>query len=292
MKRIILSAVLLLACYTTALRAQMVINIVNPNESMKADSIDDVRFAAQYLLKFVPDPANPENILDETMMLKVGTKASEYYSYNRFVTDSLFREELKRNNGQINRQRTPGDKTNEGMVTHRIYKNYPAGKVTTLDQVASGRFRCEETNVQPEWELLDDVTIDVIGYPCQKAVCHFKGRDWTVWYTLDIPRSEGPWKLFGLPGLILKAEDSQKHYVFECTGLINQTGQPMMFGAEGYQKVSRKDLFTVYERFAADPVGYITSTNPNVKIVIKNEDGVMNTTPKNTPYNPIELSEK
>ncbi len=292
MKRILLSAALLLACSTTTLQAQMVINIMNPNESMKADSIDDVRFVVQYQLKFMPDPQNPENILDETMMLKVGTKASQYYSYNRFVTDSLFREELKRSNGNITRRRTPGDKTNEGMVTHRIYKNYPTGKVTTLDQVASGRFRCEETNEAPEWELVDDDAQTLIGYPCQKAVCHFKGREWTAWYTPDIPRSEGPWKLFGLPGMILKAEDSKKEYVFECTGLINQTGEPLMFGADGYQKVSRKELFTVYERFAADPVGYITSTNPNVRISIRNEDGEMNKTPKNTPFNPIELAEK
>ncbi len=291
MKQLLLSAALLLACVSTGLKAQMVLNVMNPNESMKADSIDEVRFVAQYQLRLMPDPQKPENLLDETLMLKVGNKASQYYSYTRFVTDSLFREELKRNNGRITRQRTSADKTNEGMVTHRIYKNYPAGKVTTLDQVASGRFRCEEAIEQPAWELSDD-TLTVIGYPCHKAVCHFKGRDWTAYYTMEIPRSDGPWKLYGLPGMILKAEDSEKQYVFECTGLINQVGEPLLFGAEGYQKVSRKELFTVYERFAADPVGYVTSTNPNIRIVIKDEDGGEAKTPKNTPFNPIERAEK
>ena len=54
---------------------------------------------------------------------------------------------------------------------------------------------------------------------------------------------------------------------------------------------SRRDLNKVYERYAKDPVGFITSTAPNVKLTVKDEQG---NTLKNfeLPYNPIELSEK
>ena len=78
-------------------------------------------------------------------------------------------------------------------------------------------FLCEEKEEMPEWTLLPDTTT-LLSYSCQKAICHFKGRNYTVWYTLEIPVSEGPWKLFGLPGLIIKAEDDKKHYTFNCTG--------------------------------------------------------------------------
>lgn len=54
----------------------------------------------------------------------------------------------------------------------------------------------------------------LIGYSCQKAVATFLGRKWTVWFIPDIPIQDGPWKLWGLPGLIIQAED--KDYSFTC----------------------------------------------------------------------------
>ncbi|MDR2969392.1 MAG: GLPGLI family protein [Tannerellaceae bacterium] len=261
-----------------------VINVVDPNEVMKAEPIDEVRFVVQYELTSVPDTLNPDKTESETMMLKVGDKSSQYYSYNRFVTDSIFREKL-RTSGRIVKQQASD--SNPGRQTARIYKNYPSGKTTTLDQIVMSRFRCEEENEIPQWELLPD-TATLLSYPCQKAVCRFKGRDYEAWFTTEIPRGEGPWKLQGLPGLILKASDTQGHYRFECTGIIRpQAGDMLMFGADNYQPVSRKDLNTAYKRYAADPLGYVTATAPNVKVTIMNESGEVQK-PKDTPFNPIE----
>ena len=47
----------------------------------------------------------------------------------------------------------------------------------------------------------------------------FKGRKWTVWYSAEIPISDGPWKINGLPGLILDAVDSDSLYHFYCVGM-------------------------------------------------------------------------
>lgn len=277
---------MMLSLQSTRLYAQMAISIADPNESMKAEVIDEVQFVVQYQTKMMTDTLNPENITEESMILKVGAKSSEYYSYTRFVTDSLFKEQLKASGTGLVRRNKADD---HGIITYQIYKNYPAGKVTTLDKIAMSRFRCEENNETPVWQLLSD-TMTILSYPCQKAVCHFKGRDYEAWFTPEIPRNEGPWKLHGLPGLILKASDSQGHYTFECTGLIN-TKENLLFGAERFENVSRKNLDKIYERYANDPVGFVTSSNPNVKIVIKDESGE-NKSVKNMPYNPIERSSK
>lgn len=267
--------------------AQMIINILDPNEAAKVDSIDELRFVAQYKLQFMPDTVNPDKLLEETMMLKAGAKTSLFYSYTRFVTDSVMRAGMKRNNGRVHLDHKD---QNPGNITYRICKNYPSGKVTTLDQVGNSRFRCEEENEMPEWELLPD-TMTFLSYACQKATCTFKGRDYVVWYTPEIARSEGPWKLHGLPGLILKAEDSRGHYRFDCTGIEqSRSGEPLLINTSGHESVSRKNLNRVYERYAKDPIGYVTSTSPNVKIVVKNESGE-SVQPKDTPYNPIEIKE-
>ena len=281
-KLLFITGLLIVSLQAVLVNAQMALTIANPNENIKEEPIDDVQIIVQYQTKMMPDTLKPENITDESMVLKVGTKSSTYYSYTRFVTDSLFKEQLiKSGNSVIRRERS----SEMGIVTYQIYKNYPTGKVTTLDRIAMNRFRCEEENEVPAWQLLTD-TMTILSYHCQKAICHFKGRDYEAWFTSEIPRSEGPWKLHGLPGLILKAADSQGHYSFECTGLIN-ADEKLMFGAEGYEPISRKNLNKIYERYAIDPVGYITSSSPNVRIIVKDESGE-NKSVKNMPYNPIE----
>jgi len=40
-------------------------------------------------------------------------------------------------------------------------------------------------------------------YDCRRAIGKFRGREYEVWYTTDIPIPGGPFKLGGLPGLIL-----------------------------------------------------------------------------------------
>ncbi|RQE01044.1 GLPGLI family protein, partial [Prevotella intermedia] len=59
-----------------------------------------------------------------------------------------------------------------------------------------------------------------LGMECKKATTNFRGRYWEVWYTEDIPISQGPWKLCGLPGMILKA-NSPKFMLIEAVTFYN-----------------------------------------------------------------------
>lgn len=268
------------------LQGQVRINITNTSEVVKAEPIDDVLFTIQYETSFIADTLKPDRVQNETMMLKVGRKSSVYYSYARFLTDSII--EVDRANGASMEVIAKHAQQYAPKVSYKIYKNYPAGKLTYTDQLATNRFRCEEENGNQQWTLLPD-TMTLLSYPCQKAICHFRGRTYEAWYTPEIPRSEGPWKLQGLPGLILKAQDTQGHYTFECTGIINaRDDEKLTYSAQSYEPVSRKDLNKMYERQAADPIGFIKATAPNVTVVIRDESGQAMKDPKNTPYNPIE----
>ena len=297
MKKLVFMAFVSLVAGVTTLSAQISMGSLSMpgpgSQSSRTTPIDRVQFVAQYEMSFVQDTSNPDNISEETMILKVGDRTSQFYSYTRFVSDSLMMVQMQQSGGMMVRMERPGSggsASQSGQITYQIFKNHPAGKVTTLERIGPNQFRCEETNAYPEWEVLPD-TATILGYPCHKATARFKGRDWMVWFTPAIPRSEGPWKLCGLPGLILYAEDSQRHFVFECTGLLNaQPDEMIQYGADNYEPVSRQALNRNYERFAADPIGYITSSSPNIRVMMKDGEG-SNITPKNIPYNSIELSE-
>lgn len=51
-------------------------------------------------------------------------------------------------------------------------------------------------------------------FNCSKAVGKYKGREYIVWYSKDIPIMLGPWKLHGLPGVIVEANDSENYIQF------------------------------------------------------------------------------
>lgn len=273
----------------TATQAQLTISIYTPEEAARAEVIDQTLFTAQYQTCSVGDTLHPENRIEETMWLKVGASRSVFYSYARALVDSILEKDRAAN--------APREVIDEHLrqyssrLAYQVYKNYPAGKVTFLDAVGASRFRCEEANERPLWQLQPD-TATIIGYACRKAVCRFKGRSYEAWYTPDIPRSEGPWKLHGLPGLILKASDSQGYFTFTCTGIRqNHADEPICYPGKSYEPVSRKELQKIYARYAADPLGYLALTAPHIQVTVVGDDGKP-THPKHTPFNPIEKTEK
>ncbi|SFK66339.1 GLPGLI family protein [Porphyromonadaceae bacterium KH3CP3RA] len=288
-KKCFMKKILFFACLFSvnlAVFAQR-ISIPDLGSYNKLKPIDSLIFTIQYDAFIVEDIKNPDNLTKETMMLRVGKNVSEYYSYTSFIADSVFRRHIQAGTSQ----RIINDQLQQygfGVISHRIYKNYPKGQLTLLDRIATDNFVVEEPMPKIDWTIHSD-TATVCGYSCQKATTHLYGRDYEVWFTYEIPRSDGPWKLHGLPGLILKAEDTQKHYRFVCTGIEqNQISSPIEIPDTSHKEVSRKELNKLHERFNADPQGYIKVNAPNVKIIVK--DNMGNDIRKmSNPYNPMEL---
>ncbi len=74
-------------------------------------------------------------------------------------------------------------------------------------------FYVAEKTPKIEWKLIKE-TKKIGDFTANKATCSFRGRDYTAWYILDVPLPYGPWKLQGLPGLIIEAYDTHKEMYF------------------------------------------------------------------------------
>lgn len=68
------------------------------------------------------------------------------------------------------------------------------------------------------WEIGSDSKI-IKGLECKKATGKFRGRTYTAWFTEEIPYRYGPWKLFGLPGVIIAATDAEHQVVFNAKNI-------------------------------------------------------------------------
>lgn len=54
-----------------------------------------------------------------------------------------------------------------------------------------------------KWDITNQRKL-LLNYQCIEAKTTFHGRNYTAYYTEDIPISDGPWKFSGLPGMILE----------------------------------------------------------------------------------------
>lgn len=173
----------------------------------------------------------------DTMALEIGATTSKFYDPARLGRDSILSERI--NNMQnisqditkitilkdenaidlSNKQGTISSKSNEGE-SYQIYKDRLSNTVKVIDYSALARdvFMYEEQIGALPWKITKEKET-IQSYTCQKATLSFRGRDYIAWFTSDIPVNDGPWKFMGLPGLILKVEDSKQLFSFTMVGI-------------------------------------------------------------------------
>lgn len=287
--RIIFLSLALASLFASKAEAQIT---VTDGIKIENDTIGEAQLLVQYETRYIVNTNRPEDVTEETMMLEVGKNLSKFYSYTKYVCDSIIALDYANKASQetINEHLKQYGK---GRLSERTFKGYPTKKVTTIDEVAGmTRLRCEEPEERPQWKILEE-NDSILSYLCGKAECRFKGRTWTAWFTAEIPVSDGPWKLFGLPGLILKAEDSEGHYTFTATGVEQcRKYRPILYDGKKHEPVNRKAYEKIHERYYADMVGFIMGSTPNVKVETRDENGNIVSGPKNIPHNPLERNSK
>ena len=164
-------------------------------------------------------------------------------------------------------------------------KNYPKKGETMFEEIHNmNEYRCIEKIETPNWQIIPDSATIIMNYPCQLAKADFKGRTWFVWYSEDIPISEGPWKLYGLPGLILRAYDAQHQFYLNAIGMEDLKGKEPLKYAKSEKKaevVSQSDLTKIKQMDDGEELFRdIKSTDENGKpIKLK---------PRKRIFNPIE----
>ncbi|MBQ8520425.1 MAG: GLPGLI family protein [Bacteroides sp.] len=145
------------------------------------------------------------------LTLRAGKNVSAFYQADKKTHDSI----SNRNTDYVIatfRDKEAFRKSSE-WETETVFKNFPTGKVTNHTRHSLCNWIYEEEWEKPIWEITDS-TSTIGGYECILAASDYRGRRWYAWFAPEIPISEGPWKLCGLPGLILEARDERNHYQY------------------------------------------------------------------------------
>ena len=156
-------------------------------------------------------------------------------------------------------------------VSFAVYKHLPAmNELTYTDEIFRYLYYYEQELPAIDWQMQNADSV-VCGYSCSKAVGKWRGRRWTVWYSMDIPIDDGPWKLQGLPGLILHAEDAQGDFFFTCVG-IEEKRSPIILWGDHMRKCTPEWFQREITEFWKDQSGYVSFRNGMPKPDYSNTD--------------------
>lgn len=153
-----------------------------------------------------------------------------------------------------------------------VVKSTDTNVMKVYDTAGMEQYVVEEPIENIDWTLSEDSLKNVLGYDCIMATADYHGRKWTAWFTPEIPLQAGPWKLAGLPGLILEADADNGVYSFVATGIQNTTRQiSPVYLADRYEKVSRKDLLKAQRSFFDNPLGQINAKFGDKGVVVSGD---------------------
>lgn len=208
--------------------------------------------------------------------LAIGRDYAKSYNDYYFRRDSLFTYKYKQLVSSYSCDLIPCEE-----LIYRITDK----KIVVFNRVINGP-AClvvyEDSFPLIEWTVTNDTPVTISGYTCYKAIGNFGGREWTAWFAPDTPIPYGPWKLYGLPGLVIQAQEADGCYKFELIR-IKQSKRPILWYECPYRNTTIKE-WKKYERsvhrnpiaFAGEDVWYMYKGR-------RLDDSW------SLPYNPLEL---
>ena len=138
--------------------------------------------------------------------------------YDKVLNKSLYtvlKKDINTNTGLKNGNSIVIGSNNIG--NEQIYSDFNTSEMVIHEQIDIEMMNFVEKIPPIQWKLINETKTEN-NLKLNKATTSFRGRNYTVWYTLDIPVNVGPWKLHGLPGAIVTVEEDKGKYSWVLTG--------------------------------------------------------------------------
>ena len=182
-----------------------------------------------------------------------------------------------------------------------VWTGYPEGQTTVREFIFPHDYEGYESTPDIVWTLTDD-TLTIGGYYCQTATCKFRGVAWTVCYTEEIPSSAGPWRLRGLPGLIVKAENEAHTFCLtelrkEASSITAPEHRPDVQRMKYAKLLKHRNEIYGNRQYAKNPTYYVPDLGGSINNMdVLNHDGLQLVFANGHPlltkahvYQPLEL---
>lgn len=222
--------------------------------------IDTCYLRVTYQFDFATDTLGTRK--QDLQSLNVGRHCAHFYSILADQIDSAaYRNRQKKGNARIDDDINPYEwlgNTRQGRYED-VYSDYPMrGMMRVVSRFLSTDYIYSQVEDKSMWDYNGVEIQKVLGYTCLKATARLYGRQWEVWYTPEIGTNYGPWKFWGLPGLILSARDVDGLFQWTAIG-IEQPHEACLYTYKSYEKchpVKRRDVLRLQTQKWKDPIGF------------------------------------
>lgn len=257
----------------------------------KMTVIDTTRIRVWYA--FNADNVKDVNTYIDHQRLDIGKRVTKYYSDFLFRSDSLVALWHKSHPGaqsvpiRLGNGGKKPDTWSEYEYSDLFIENGKMTVYATMPQ-GLGRYNAFYTEPYPlqQWRMGTE-TQTILGHHCQKATCHWRGRNFVAWFATDIPVKAGPWKFGGLPGLILKLQDTAGGYRFEAVQISSKPYPIYKYDFKNYTRSTREKVWKLQKSFNEN---WFKATDYHKATVDAAGNMIMGEAVSIfTPYNPLEL---
>lgn len=213
----------------------------------------------------------PKGVTDTySTILQFDRRSAKFYDYSAFQLDSVIQCKGVTNE-QIDAYRIK-EMRNDYYFDQTVFQNVPQDNITVYSVITPDSYTYTENIPNINWTLSDE-TDTVCGYVCKRATGEYGGRVWTVWYTSDIPVTFGPWKLCGLPGLVLSATDGEGIHHFEAIIIRKGTTQITENNTTNVISTTREKFIKAKNHFEENPMQNLPVEAVSEMSIRKYDDG-------------------
>lgn len=193
--------------------------------------------------------------------LEFGNDVVKYSTHIGFRMDTLD-SKMSETQTSYNPYKALGLAENDFPDREDIYFNWPkTDRLTVTNLICDNELYYEETIPHMEWTIQME-TNTISGYFCQSAQTVFRGRTYTVFFTVDIPLGMGPWKFNGLPGLILYAYDEDRNFCWKIRSISQSETGPILLAQDRKKHKCRSmsEYKKLSDKLLKDPLGTYTES--------------------------------
>ncbi|WP_126973133.1 GLPGLI family protein [Gynurincola endophyticus] len=239
--------------------------------SLKAQTVENGLAYVKYHIKFVNDTTNKTNFYETNIYTVIGKEFSLY----TLILPKEKEPTPNKGNSSIVTSRSMAFVSGSSPIVEPFYYKFKSNELMALGQFGS-EFTALVDERPTKWNITEEKK-EIGGYESKKATISWKGRDYEVWFTEELPFTTGPWKFTGLPGLVLEVTDKSGDISITYEGFdMFDEPRPLTIFQGTPKTVSYKIFLTTKEKFQDNTGAYLeslTSGNPNSKIMISSPNG-------------------